>query len=141
MVLSQTAEYALRAVLFLARDGRGRPVTADAIAGALAAPSNYLAKTLNQLAKAGIVAGMRGPTGGFVLLRDPSKLTVADVVGTFDEPAAQPMCVLGGRRCNAAFPCEAHTRWSRLMGSMREPLRTTTVSDLLSEVVELREAV
>lgn len=140
-MLSQTAEYALRAVLFLARDGRGYPVTADAIAGALAAPSNYMAKTLNQLAKAGIVAGMRGPTGGFVLLRDPSTLMVADVVGTFDEPSTQPMCMLGGRRCNAVQPCEAHTRWSRLMRSMREPLRTTSVADLLSEVVELREAV
>lgn len=140
-MLSQTAEYALRAVLFLARDTRRRPVTADAIAGALAAPSNYMAKTLNVLAKAGIVAGMRGPTGGFVLVRDPSTLTLEEVVGTFGEPSSHPMCVLGGRRCNAAYPCEGHVQWSRLMGSMREPLRTTTVADLLSGVGEFREAV
>lgn len=140
-MLSQTAEYALRAVLFLARDTSRRPVTADAIAGALAAPANYMAKTLNALAKTGIVGGLRGPTGGFVLRRDPTSLTVADVVSTFDEPAPHSMCILGGRRCNAALPCAAHAQWSRVMGATREPFVTTTIADLLRAAVELREAV
>lgn len=140
-MLSQTAEYALRAALFLAREQNRRPVTAEAIARALGAPANYMAKTLNVLAKAGIVTGMRGPTGGFMLRRDPAVLTVADVIGTFDEPPARPMCLLGGRPCNAQNPCQAHVRWMAVTDAMRAPLMETTLADLLTDVIELDEAV
>lgn len=140
-MLSQTAEYALRAALYLAREPNRRPITADTIARALGAPPNYMSKTLNTLAKAGILAGMRGPTGGFMLVRDPARLTVAEVIGTFDEPTARPMCLLGGRPCNAEHPCQAHVRWVAVTAAMREPLTSTTVADLLTDVVELKEAV
>jgi Rrf2 family transcriptional regulator, iron-sulfur cluster assembly transcription factor len=141
-MLSQTAEYALRATLYLARDHQTRrPVTADAIARALGAPANYMSKTLNVLARAGILIGMRGPTGGFMLVRDPAHLTVGDVVGTFDEPAARPMCLLGGQPCNAEYPCQAHVQWTRMTADMRRPLSTTTLADLLINVGELKEAV
>ena len=140
-MLSQTAAYALRAALYLAREPNRRPVPADAIARALGAPPNYMSKTLHVLAKAGIVAGLRGPTGGFMLIRDPTRLTVAEVVGTFDEPTPRPMCLLGGRPCNAARPCQAHVRWTALTAAMQAPLTATTVADLLGDVVELDEAV
>jgi Rrf2 family iron-sulfur cluster assembly transcriptional regulator len=84
---------------------------------------------------------MRGPTGGFMLVRDPEELTVADVVGTFDEPAARPMCLLGGQPCSAAQPCESHVRWMAVTAAMREPLTATTVADLLTDVVVLERAV
>ncbi|HEX6135431.1 MAG TPA: Rrf2 family transcriptional regulator [Longimicrobiales bacterium] len=140
-MLSQTAEYALRAVLYLARGPKRKAIPADAIARALGAPANYLAKTLNVMARAGIVAGLRGPTGGFVLLRDPAELTIAEVIGTFDEPVAEPMCLLGGRPCDPTQPCEAHRHWTGVLAAMRAPLTATTVADLLSNVVELKEAV
>jgi Rrf2 family protein len=140
-MLSQTAEYALRAALYLAREQNCRPVTADTIARALGAPPNYMSKTLNALAKAGILSGMRGPTGGFMLIRDPEQLTVADVIGTFDEPAPRPTCLLGGRPCSADRPCQAHVRWKAVTAAMREPLTSTTVADLLTDVVELDQAV
>jgi Rrf2 family protein len=139
-MLSQTAEYALRATLYLARQPHGRPVTADVIARALGAPANYMAKTLNALARAGILTGLRGPTGGFRLVRDPAHLTVAEIAGTFDEPVAHPMCLLGGRPCSSAQPCEAHVRWTTVTDAMREPLRTTTVADLLRDVGAMDEA-
>jgi hypothetical protein len=64
-MLSQTAEHAIRAVLFLAQRAPGEPVAPDAIADALGAPRNYLAKTLNALARQGIVSSMRGPDAYF----------------------------------------------------------------------------
>jgi Rrf2 family protein len=140
-MLSQTAEYALRATLYLARQPHGRPVTAEVIALALGAPANYLAKTLNAMARAGILTGLRGPTGGFRLVRDPAVLTVAEIAGTFDEPVARPMCLLGGRPCSSAHPCEAHVRWTAVTDAMREPLNTTTVADLLSDVSDMDEAI
>lgn len=137
-MLSQTAEYALRATLFLARAAPGRTVTADTIARALGAPANYLSKTLHALAKTGIVEGVRGPSGGFRLMVAPANLTVARVIEAFDEPAPHPVCMVGGRACDAAQPCQVHAHWLAVTEAMRQPLRATTLADLLaSDNVEL----
>ncbi|HSJ25317.1 MAG TPA: Rrf2 family transcriptional regulator [Longimicrobiales bacterium] len=133
MTLSQTAEYAVRAVLYLARvDGQQR-VSAESIARALGAPVNYMSKTLNQLAKAGVVAGARGPTGGFRLAIDPSRLTVARVAGTFETARLNPICLLGDRPCNSRRPCAAHHRWTAVTQAMKAPLEETTIADLLQD--------
>jgi Rrf2 family transcriptional regulator, iron-sulfur cluster assembly transcription factor len=131
-MLSQTAEYAVRAALYLgAPDRYGRAVPAEAIATALGAPANYMSKTLHQLAKAGIVAGQRGPTGGFRLAVAPSRLTVARIVATFDSPALKPMCLLGDRPCDSRRPCDAHHQWTEMTQAMRAPLAATTIASLL----------
>jgi Rrf2 family transcriptional regulator, iron-sulfur cluster assembly transcription factor len=131
-MLSQTSEHALRAALYLAQHPAGTLVTADAIAGALGAPRNYMAKTLNALAKQGIVASLRGPRGGFRLAISPDKLTLARVVDSFEETRINPICMLGGRPCTDATPCRAHARWKAISLEAWRPLETTTVADLLS---------
>jgi Rrf2 family protein len=130
-MLSLTADYALRAILVLAREPRGTAVQSDRIAAAIDAPRNYLSKTMNALAKAGIVASARGPLGGFVLTQDPSSLSVARVAEVFDEPRLHRKCLLGRRQCDAENPCAAHARWSTMMRSARAPLTTTSIADLL----------
>jgi Rrf2 family protein len=136
-MLSQTAEHALRAVLFLARVPDGRPVPADVIARALDAPANYLSKTLHLLAKAGVVEGVRGPSGGFRLVVPAAQLTVARVAEVFDDRESRRVCLLGGGTCDPAAPCDAHVKWLAVTQATREPLSTTTIADLL-EGVEVR---
>ena len=131
MMLSQTADYALRAILFLARTDTPRARRADAIAEAIDAPRNYLATTLNALAKVGLLRSARGPLGGFELAVAPSELTVARIVDVFDEPRAHPRCLLGTGPCNAAAPCAAHQRWAAITGAARAPFTSTTIADLL----------
>lgn len=131
-MLSQTAEHALRAVLFLAQHPEGEPVPADRIARALGAPANYLGKTLQLLARRGLLASARGPAGGFRLLRDSGGLTLADVVTAVDDaPRPAGVCLLGNRACNSASPCAAHARWSAVQRELWAPLRQTTIADLL----------
>ena len=130
-MLSHTADYALRAILVLAREGGRRPLPAEAIAEATGAPRNYLAKTLNALAKAGLVASTRGPQGGFRLAVAPETLTLAGVIDLFDEPSPHERCLLGARPCDPAHPCAAHQRWTAITAARRAPLATTTVADLL----------
>ena len=89
-MLSQTAEYALRAVLAIAaREGEGSPARAAALAGELGVPANYLSKTLHQLAKAGVLRSTRGKHGGFRLRRPPNQITMLEVVNQFDDVAAE----------------------------------------------------
>ncbi|HET9012086.1 MAG TPA: Rrf2 family transcriptional regulator [Gemmatimonadaceae bacterium] len=131
-MLSTTSDYALRAVLFLARRRDGRALRADEIADATAAPRNYLAKTLNALAKAGIVTSARGPQGGFALAGDPASITLARVIDCFDEPRPHHRCLLGTAPCDPEHPCAAHSRWTAIMDARRTPLANTTIADLLS---------
>lgn len=130
-MISQTAEHALRALLFLARRAADGPVAAEVVADAIGAPRNYLAKTLNLLAKQGIVAGTRGPHGGFHLAVDPAELTVARVAGAFEATATPRPCLLGGRACDDRTPCAAHGIWKRMWTEAQEPLERTTLADLL----------
>jgi len=133
-VISQTAEHALRAVLYLAR--QAGPTPAVEIAAALGAPSNYLSKTLHRLAKAGVVIGTRGPTGGFRLTVPPDELPLSRVIEAFDEPRGSGTCLLGGRRCNPHEPCGAHRRWTAIKEEARGALQRTMVADLLEGVLE-----
>src|SRR6476659_8558089 len=104
-MLSQTSEHAIRALLFLAQRPAGEAVPATRIATALGAPANYLAKTLNALARTGMVASTRGPFGGFRLARPADRITLAEVDDSFGELRPAATCLLGGRPCDACAPC------------------------------------
>ena len=131
-MLSSTSDYALRAILVLAQATDGRPLRADEIARATGSPANYLAKTLNALAKAGLVTSARGPFGGFTLAIPADELTLARIVDCFDEPRPQTRCLLGSVPCDPRRPCTAHHRWTAVKNARRAALADTTVADLLS---------
>jgi Rrf2 family iron-sulfur cluster assembly transcriptional regulator len=131
-MLSSTSDYALRAILVLAQATDGRPLRADQIARATASPPNYLAKTLNALAKAGIVTSARGPLGGFALAIAPRELSLARIVDCFDEPRRQTRCMLGTVPCDPRRPCSTHHRWTAVTAARRAALADTTVADLLA---------
>ena len=130
-MLSSTSDYALRAILVLAQATDGRPLRADQIARATASPANYLAKTLNALAKAGLVHSTRGPFGGFVLAVPAAQLSLAQIIDCFDEPRPQTRCLLGNAPCDSRHPCSAHQRWTAIKDARRAALADTTVADLL----------
>jgi Rrf2 family protein len=131
-MLSSTSDYALRALLVLAQADHGRPMRAEEVARATGSPANYLAKTLNALAKAGIVASARGPLGGFTLLVPADELSIARIVDCFDEARPSTRCLLGNRPCDGRHPCRAHARWTAVQEARRAPLARTTVADLLA---------
>jgi Rrf2 family protein len=130
-MLSNTAHYALRAVLVLARHEGTRPLRAEEIADAIDTSRNYTAEILNALARAGLLTSARGPLGGYALAVRPDTLTVAHVVDLFDEPPRISKCLLGRVACDPAAPCVAHRRWSAVAATRRRPLTSTSIADLL----------
>lgn len=132
-MLSATAEHAVRAVLLLARHDGAKALSADAIAAELGAPRNYLAKTLNALAKAGVVHSARGAAGGFTLAIPPENLTLARIVSPFDDHARTPACLLRNRPCDPQNPCAVHARWNAIVGHAAARFEQTTIAELLVE--------
>jgi Rrf2 family protein len=129
MLLSQTAEYALRAVLHLAAQSDGRSVRVPELAEATGVPRNYLSKTLHQLARAGVLRSSRGPTGGFRIAGDATRLTLQQVVAPFND-ADPRRCLMHDRPCGGARPCALHGRWAPVAQRLDAFFRTTTVADL-----------
>jgi Rrf2 family iron-sulfur cluster assembly transcriptional regulator len=130
VILSQTAVYALKAVLCLAEAEGDAPLRVDDIAGALDVPRNYLSKILHVLAREGVLASTRGPHGGFRLGHAPSDLRLETVIRPFDEITTTSTCLLGRARCSDANPCAAHARWKSVSRSVQAFLNDTTIEDL-----------
>lgn len=126
--LPQTAEYALRATLHIAARHPESVRVAD-LSAAVKAPANYLAKTLNHLARAGVLVSTRGPSGGFRLTKEPSRVHLADVVKVFIGGAPK-RCLLGHGPCGENPECTVHERWKPLSGQIDDFFRRTTLADI-----------
>jgi Rrf2 family transcriptional regulator, iron-sulfur cluster assembly transcription factor len=138
-MLNQSADYALRAVLYIARqeDG-GAPRSADAVASALGVPRNYLGKVLNTLAHAAVLESVRGPRGGFRLARSARQITLESVIEPFQRLSDRRVCLLGDRPCDATDPCDVHQRWRQIADPVNAFFRNTTIAALLAPLAEPR---
>src|SRR5436305_2930284 len=82
-MISQTAEYALRAIVYLASKTEASQTTPE-IAAATKVPAGYLAKVMQALGRAGLVHSQRGLGGGFVLAKAAGELTGLDGIQGVD---------------------------------------------------------
>jgi Rrf2 family protein len=128
-MISQTAEYAIRALAYIAASGNERRILAREIAHELAVPANYLSKILHHLARSRILASARGASGGFELALDPETVTLLDVVKLFDGTATRRECFLGQAICSDETPCHVHHRWKPVITSYLEFLASTTLAE------------
>ena len=128
-MLSQTAEYALRTVVFLAARTEA-PVRIDEIAAALDIPRNYLSKILHRLAREGILTSSRGKGGGFRLAAPAGRISLLRVVERFDHLGSQQRCLLRRDVCSDQHACEAHAAWKEVGARVAAFFAGTTVADL-----------
>ncbi len=130
-MLSNSAEYALKAVLYIADESHRRPVRAAEVAIELEIPANYLSKILHELARAGVLESFRGRTGGFVLSKSPDETSLGEVVSCFDriiEPGG--LCLLSRAGCDPDQPCSAHARWNSVQETVKDFFENTMISHL-----------
>lgn len=92
-MLSQTVEYALRAMSRLAAPD-GAPATCRMIAQAMSVPQSYLSKIMRALVHANLVRSYRGPHGGFALARAAEEITVLEIVNAVDPIRRTTSCPL-----------------------------------------------
>ena len=129
-MFSQTTEYALRAVVYLASQG-GAAQTTQQIAEATRVPAGYLAKVMQGLSRAGLVYSQRGLHGGFTLTRPADKLTVLDVVQAVDPVRRIRSCPLGIK--GHVNLCPLHRRLDQAVALVEDALQRSTIAELLAE--------
>ena len=130
-MISQSAEYALRAVVCLAEDPDCRMSTSR-IAETTKVPPGYLSKVLQSLGRRGLVASVPGRIGGFRLSRSPAAITVLDVVNAVDPVARITTCPLG-LRAHGTRLCPLHRRLDEAAEAVEKAFSATTIAELARE--------
>jgi Rrf2 family transcriptional regulator, nitric oxide-sensitive transcriptional repressor len=129
-MISQTAEYALRAIVYLA-DQRGSPRTTAQIAEATQVPPGYLAKVMQSLSRTRLVHSQRGLNGGFTLTRDPATLPMLEIIGAVDPIRRFRECPLGLDTHHDDL-CALHRTLEEAAGMLEKKFTDTTVAVLLN---------
>ena len=133
--ISTRGRYALRAMVDLALHAAAGPVARQDIAARQEISADYVAQLFRLLSEAGLVAGRKGPGGGYRLLRDPATITAGEILHVVEGPLAVVHCVLPADEpaCNRVDRCVTHLLWQRLSAVMSDYLDLVTLQDLCAE--------
>jgi Rrf2 family transcriptional regulator, nitric oxide-sensitive transcriptional repressor len=130
-MISQTSEYALRAVVCLAQNP-DKPHTTAEIAKWTKVPEHYLSKVLLALAKHEVVISKKGLHGGYVLAHDPEDLPLLNVINAVDPIKHIKSCPLK-LKTHGTHLCRLHQRLNESIDMMEDLFRTSTVALILNE--------
>ena len=131
MQITRQADYAIRAILFLASLKPGERAATSQIAESKKIPSSFLAKIISQLSIAGLIHTSRGARGGVSLARIPSEISVLDVVEAIDGPIALNDCTIDPSLCNFGEQCPMKPLWCDTQAELVTKLRATTFSQFV----------
>jgi Rrf2 family protein len=129
-MFSRSAEYAIRALTYLAAQEQGKLSGAREIAEAENIPMPFLWKILQKLAARKLVRSFRGVRGGYELAKAPQRVTVDKVLKEMGEGASLERCILGFAECRDKNPCPLHMLWREPRATLRDALRRATLADL-----------
>lgn len=134
MTISQKCQYAVRAILELAKKrGRG-PVPIGQVASKQAIPPRFLEIILNEMRQGGFVESRRGVQGGYMLLADPKELTVGQIIRFVDGPFSPVKCLDEAKNsCPLKTNCALIDLWMRAKQAVENVYDTTTFQTLVEQ--------
>lgn len=129
-MIGKTGTYGIRAMLALAKLPEGECAGAQRIAELVDVPPSYLSKLLQKLARAGLVRSQRGVAGGFLLARDPTSISLYDIIEPLEATERWSGCFLGNSECSDESACAVHDRWKRVQQDFLGMLRRSKLAEL-----------
>ncbi len=130
-MFSQTVEYALRAVVYLAQK-LPAPQTTEEISKGTLVKQAYLSKVLQRLRRANVIQSRRGSGGGMSLIKQPSELTILEIVNAVDPIQRINECPLG-LAAHGVRLCPLHNRLDKALEMVEKAFRETTLAEVLAE--------
>jgi Rrf2 family protein len=126
MQITRQADYAIRAVMYLATLKTGQRAATSQVAQEKNIPPSFLAKIISQLSIAGLLHTSRGARGGVTLARAPGEITLLDVVEAIDGPITLNECVGDDGMCSFSPDCPLHMIWCDAQDELVTRLRSST---------------
>lgn len=131
MQITRQADYALRAMLYLARLDHNQRAATSQIAEEMEIPPSFLAKIISQLSIAGLIHTSRGARGGVSLATTPENVSLLDVVEAIDGPITLNECTRDPSVCSFGETCPIHDIWCETQAELVRRLREATFDKLL----------
>jgi Rrf2 family protein len=129
MKISQTSAYALHALMYMARHVTQLPIASGRIARAEGIPPGYLAKVLQQLARAGYVRAVKGRERGYVFARPPEEISLLELFETLEGEPLFDDCPLRHCACDGTSDnCHIFAQWLAATRRMKDLLGETTIA-------------
>lgn len=129
MILTTKGRYAVAAVIDLVQDESKQPVALASIASRQDISLSYLEQIFAKLKKHGLVSAIKGPGGGYLLAKDKSQITVADIINAINEPIKITKCggKMGCKKNNQK--CQSHDLWHGLETMIHQYLKSVSLID------------
>ena len=132
MQITRQADYAVRAVLHLAKLGNTERAATSTIAEEQHIPPSFLAKIISQLSIAGLLHTSRGARGGVTLGREPKDITLLEVIEAIDGPIQLNECVGGEGLCSFDGECPLKPVWCDAQDELVTRLKGTNFAQLMA---------
>jgi Rrf2 family transcriptional regulator, iron-sulfur cluster assembly transcription factor len=129
-MLSVTWQYTVRVLIHLSHKRERGPILSSEISEAEGIPQAFLSKILHTCRNAGLVVAVRGKKGGYMLVRDPAKITLLSIAHLIDHVDFGQQCLLGYKSCDCTSNCLLHSQWEEIKKDISEFLKTTTIDKL-----------
>lgn len=134
MQLSLSTEYAIHSLFYLALQAQDKIILVSDVAKAQNISASYLAKVFQTLSKAGLVKSYRGSKGGYILAKEPSKISLRKIVETMEGKSPIFICDDHKRKCNFLGDCLISHVMTEAEQKMFDVLDQTSLDDLLKNL-------
>lgn len=134
MQITRQADYALRAMIYLAKLEPNQRAATSQIADKQSIPPSFLAKIISQLSIAGLIHTSRGARGGVSLARTPGEVSILEVVEAIDGPITLNECTEEPSACPFGEECPLRSLWCDTQAELVDRLRKTTFANFVSTV-------
>jgi len=132
VLITRATEYAIRAILYLAKQPPKEIVLKKDICKSQDITPAFLTKILQPLIKAGIVGSQRGVGGGFYLTKDPAEISLLDIVEAQEGPVLLNQCLTEPGACERDVFCPVHGAWSQVRDDFTKTLSRYTFAELIA---------
>ena len=129
MKLSKTSEYALRILIFMAKNPE-ELYTAKYLIEKLNVSHKYLRRFMTDLSKSGFIRSTQGRDGGYTFAKDIHDIFLYDIIDSVEGMEHLNDCVLGFNECSCSNPCAMHDDWIIIREKLNKVFRKTKLSDL-----------
>ena len=133
MKLSTKTQYGIRAMLELALNDSGKPLSIKQIAERQGVPEPYLEQLMGQLKKSGMVVSTRGAQGGYALAQSPEKTSVGGIIRVLEGSLAPVSCVEDDHVCQNRDRCAMHLLYGRISQGITGVLESITLGDMAAD--------
>ena len=140
MGISTKSTYGIRAMFELALHYGNSPISVTYISRRENISVSYLEQLLSRLRRKGLVKSVRGPTGGYILAKDPKDITVGDIVRILDGEITPSHCAAdkpSRKNCKMIDKCVTKIVWQKLKHAVDGVLDGVTLNDLCSDARKL----